>query len=117
MAENRCRVLFMGRNRASVVIPGLREQWLALSFILFIDQARVVMIHVCMAVQRACNGRIDSRFHLKGPLVRIAGLLAKLKPGGRAIVAGRETNELDRSVVEIIMDPIRVAVEILDSME
>src|SRR6185437_1762927 len=70
-----------------------------------------------MGIQSACNGRIDAGLHLERPLVRIACLVAKFKPSGRAISSTGKAYKFDRSVVEIIMNPIRVAVEILDHVE
>src|SRR6185312_10015207 len=49
--------------------------------------------------------------------IRITGLVAKFKPSGRAISSTGKAYKFDRSVVEIIMNPIRMAVEILDHVE
>src|SRR5258708_14263588 len=99
------------------MIFGLGGEWLALSFILLVHQARVVMIHVRMRIQSTCNRRIYPSLHLERPLIRIADLVAKFKPGRRAIVASRQANEFHRRAIEVVMDPVRVAIEILDGME
>src|ERR1051326_4556853 len=117
MGKYCCRVLFIGGYRTCVVILGLGNKRLALGLILAIKQARIIVIHVRMRIQSAWNRRINAGLHLERPLVRVASLVAKFKPCWRAITSTRKTYKLDCSVVEIIMNPVGVAVEVLDQVE
>ena len=113
MFQDGAGVLFTGWNWTKAVIRRLRLERLSRLLILFVDEARVIVIHVSVRVEHARNRRINSRLHLKRPPVRIVGFVAKLKPSGCAVVARRQSHHLRCSLIEVIVDPVRMAVEIL----
>src|SRR5579859_3895027 len=68
-------------------------------------------------VHSARNRRINSGLHLERPLVRIAGLGTELKPRRRAIASARQRDKFYGRTVKVLVDPVRVAVEILDRVQ
>src|SRR5438309_9075540 len=99
------------------MILRLRQQGLPGRFNLAVDQARIIVVHMSMRVLLSSERRIDAGFHYERPFVGIAEPIPNLKPGRRVQRPRIGSDHLYRCVVEVLMNPVRMAIEILNRMK
>src|SRR5579872_166670 len=105
------------RNRSRVVVLRLGAQRLSGILIFRVHKAGVVVVHVGVGISRARDRRVNARGHVEGPLVGTVVPGAKFEPGRRANAASGQLYHFYVGVVEVIVDPVGVAVEILHRVQ